>query len=101
MSFLYFGIVVSILWNSVFGFCIAEICDIESLNNMESGKPNLSTKELTILRLIADGHTSSEIAEDLCLSLPTIKWYRKCIRVKFDADTTVEVVRKAISLGII
>ena len=68
---------------------------------MEVGKPNLSTKELTILRMIADGHTSSEIAETLCLSLPTIKWYRKCIRVKFDADTSVEVIRKAISLGII
>lgn len=51
--------------------------------------------------MIADGHTSSEIAETLCLSLPTIKWYRKCIRVKFDADTSVEVIRKAISLGII
>jgi LuxR family transcriptional regulator len=64
-------------------------------------KPSLSSKELTILRMIADGKTSPRIAEAMCLSLPTIKWYRKGIRIKFEADTTVEVVRKAIESGII
>jgi LuxR family transcriptional regulator len=64
-------------------------------------KPSLSSKELTILRMIADGKTSPQIAEAMCLSLPTIKWYRKGIRIKFEADTTVEVVRKAIESGII
>lgn len=64
-------------------------------------EPSLSSKELTILRMIADGKTSPQIAEAMCLSLPTIKWYRKGIRIKFEADTTVEVVRKAIESGII
>lgn len=64
-------------------------------------KASLSSKELTILRMIADGKTSPQIAEAMCLSLPTIKWYRKGIRIKFEADTTVEVVRKAIESGII
>ncbi len=67
---------------------------------MEVKKPNLSAKELIILRMIADGKTSPQIADALCLSLPTIKWYRKGIRAKFEADTTVEVVRKAIELGL-
>ena len=40
-------------------------------------------------------------AERLCLSLPTIKWYRKRMKVKFDATTTVQMVRKAIEAGII
>ena len=62
---------------------------------------HLSTKEQTILRLISDGRTSVQIAEKLCLSLPTIKWYRKHIKAKFDAATTVEVVRKAIEQGLI
>ncbi len=56
---------------------------------------------MTVLRMIADGKTSPQIAESLCLSLATIKWYRKCIRAKFEADTTVEVIRKAIEIGII
>ena len=62
---------------------------------------HLSTKEQTILRLISDGRTSVQIAEKLCLSLPTIKWHRKRIKAKFDAATTVEVVRKAIEQGLI
>lgn len=61
----------------------------------------LSAKELEILRMIAAGQTSPSIAEHLCLSLPTIKWYRKRMKVKFDATTTVQMVRKAIEAGII
>ena len=68
---------------------------------MEPAKLRLSAKELLILKLISEGRTSPQIAEELCLSLPTIKWYRKRIRAKFDASTTVEVIRKAIEKGLI
>lgn len=61
----------------------------------------LTKKEAHILRLIADGNKSEQIAEALCLSLPTIKWYRRRLRDKFEANTTVEMVRKAIHEGII
>ena len=62
---------------------------------------NLTKKELRILQLIADGYKSEQIAEELCLSVPTIKWYRRRIREKFNADTTFEVIRLAIREGII
>lgn len=68
---------------------------------MEPAKIRLSAKERLILRLISEGKTSPQIAEELCLSLPTIKWYRKRIRTKFDVSTTVEVIRKAIEQGIL
>ena len=45
--------------------------------------------------------TSEQIAEQLCLSLPTIKWYRKRLRIKFDVGTTVEMIRKALLAGLI
>ncbi len=61
----------------------------------------LTKKEAQILRLIADGKKSEQIAEALCLSLPTIKWYRKRLRDKFEAGTTVEMIRKAIHEGIV
>jgi DNA-binding CsgD family transcriptional regulator len=51
--------------------------------------------------MIANGHTSPQIAEEMCLSLPTIKWYRKKIRAKFDAETTIETIRKALEQGLI
>ena len=68
---------------------------------MENRTIRLTAKEQRILQMIAEGHTSEQIAERLYLSLPTIKWYRKRIKVKFEADTTVEVVRKALEQGLI
>lgn len=46
--------------------------------------------------MIAAGRTSQEIADELHLSLPTIKWYRKKMKEKTASETTVEMIRKAI-----
>lgn len=71
------------------------------LSKMEQNSPRLTTREREILQLIAQGHTSEQIAEQLCLSLATIKWYRKRLRIKFDVGTTVEMIRKALLAGLI
>ena len=62
---------------------------------------SLSRKELEILRRIASGQTSQQIADEMCLSLPTIKWYRKQLRTKFGADTTVQMIRLALEHDLI
>ncbi len=59
----------------------------------------LSKKESQILSLIVSGRTSTQIAETVNLSLPTIKWYRKKLKEIFDAETTSEMVGKAIKAG--
>lgn len=64
-------------------------------------KIRLTAKERRILQLIADGRTSPQIAEELCLSLPTIKWYRKRLRAKFDVTSTIQMVRQAIDQQLI
>lgn len=56
----------------------------------------ISRKEHRIIQLIADGKTSPEIAEDLSLTLPTIKWYRKRLKEKFKVDSTAQLIRVAI-----
>lgn len=84
-----------------FIFWMAKFVDDILSYFMENRTIRLTAKEQRILQMIAEGHTSEQIAERLCLSLPTIKWYRKRIKVKFDADTTVAVVRKAVELGLI
>ena len=61
----------------------------------------LTAKEQAILKLVSEGLTSEQIAEQMCLSLPTIKWYRKKLRAKFEANTSVEMVRKAMKQGLI
>ncbi len=62
---------------------------------------DLTAKEQAILKLVSEGLTSEQIAEQMCLSLPTIKWYRKKLRTKFEANTSVEMVRKAMKQGLI
>lgn len=66
-----------------------------------SNSPKLNDREVNILRLLAEGYTSSRIASKLSLSTETIKWYRKKLLLKFDADNAVALVRKATDSGII
>ena len=57
----------------------------------------LTDKEERVLRLLAAGKKSTEIAEELHLSLPAIKWYRQRLKSKFDAATTGEMLMKAVA----
>lgn len=62
---------------------------------------SLNDREVAILRLLAEGYTSARIAAELSLSTETIRWYRKKLLLKFDADNAVALVRKASDSGII
>lgn len=64
-------------------------------------EPLLTDRELEILPLIAAGLTSQQIADKLYLSLPTIKWYRKRMLVKFEAANSADMVAKAKERGLI
>lgn len=56
----------------------------------------LSERELEILRQVAQGLTSPQIAERLSLSAETIKWYRKRLLSKCGAENTAEMIKLAI-----
>ncbi|MBR7027240.1 MAG: tetratricopeptide repeat protein [Bacteroidales bacterium] len=59
------------------------------------GAPELSEREMEILRLMSEGFTGPQIADKVYLSPETIKWYRKKLLVKFDAANTPELISKA------
>ncbi|MBQ9462810.1 MAG: helix-turn-helix transcriptional regulator [Bacteroidales bacterium] len=61
----------------------------------------LSYQERNIIRLIADGVRTADIAKEVGLKPETVKWYRKRLLDTFDASTSAEVVRKAIQYGIL
>lgn len=61
----------------------------------------LSAKEEKVLKMLAAGKKSTEIAEDLHLSLPAIKWYRQRLKLKFNAATTGEMLMKAVAQKIL
>lgn len=66
---------------------------------IEGDTPELSDREQSILPLLASGMTSQQIADKLCLSLPTIKWYRKKLMDKFGASNTADLIFKAKECG--
>ena len=62
-----------------------------------TGPPDgLSERELEILRLIALGHTSAEIAGSLYLSVRTVETHRAHIQQKLRLSTRAELVRYAL-----
>ncbi|MBP5720386.1 MAG: helix-turn-helix transcriptional regulator [Bacteroidales bacterium] len=61
----------------------------------------LTDKEEKVLKMLAAGKKSAEIADELHLSLPAIKWYRQRLRSKFDAATTGELLMKAVARRIL
>ena len=64
-------------------------------------QPRLTTQELNVLRLVAEGLTNPEIGERLYLSRHTVKEYVSHAMRKLDATNRIEAVRKAGALGVI
>ncbi len=61
----------------------------------------LSQRELEVLRLIADGLSNGEIADQLVLAKSTIKWYVNEIFSKLDATSRTQAVARAKTLGLL
>lgn len=60
---------------------------------MTDGRPdNLSPREIEVLKLIALGHTNSEIAASLFLSVRTVESHRAHIQQKIRLTTRAELV---------
>jgi two-component system, NarL family, response regulator NreC len=61
----------------------------------------LSPRETDVLRLIALGHTNTEIAEQLFLSTRTVETHRAHIQRKLSLSTRAELVRYALDHGLL
>ena len=67
-----------------------------------AGPPDdLSERELSVLRLIALGHTNSEIAAELHLSVRTVESHRAHIQQKTRRSSRAELVRYALEHGLV
>ena len=67
-----------------------------------AGPPDdLTERELEILHLIALGHTNSEIAEQVYLSVRTVESHRAHIQQKTGRSTRSELVRYALDHGLV
>jgi DNA-binding NarL/FixJ family response regulator len=61
----------------------------------------LSNREREVFQLIAEGHTTRQIGDMLCVSISTVKSHRAKIMEKLDVDTPVRLVHFAIQLGLV
>lgn len=61
----------------------------------------LTPRELQIVKLIAEGHTSDEIAADLVISRKTVDHHRANILGKLEMRSVAELTRYAIRRGLI
>jgi DNA-binding NarL/FixJ family response regulator len=61
----------------------------------------LTPRELQVLKLIAEAHTSKEIAAELVISVKTVERHRQNILEKLGMSDRVELTRYAIRRGLI
>jgi DNA-binding NarL/FixJ family response regulator len=62
-------------------------------------RPELSVRETEVLRLVAAGKTTREIAEALNRSVKTIETHKQALKTKLGADTPAMLVRLALAWG--
>jgi two-component system response regulator NreC len=67
----------------------------------EAATTDLSERETDVLRLIALGHTNAEIAEKLYISVRTVETHRAHIQQKLGVSSRAELVRSALSRGLV
>lgn len=66
-----------------------------------SGTEKLSTRELEVLRLVADGHSNKEIATELHVSPATVKTHLIHVFRKLDVNDRTAAVTVALDRGIL
>ena len=71
------------------------------LNQDELNRLHLSTRELEVLQLIADGLSNQEIAERLFVSLNTIKTHTSNLFLKLEVERRTQAIEKAKRLNLI
>jgi DNA-binding NarL/FixJ family response regulator len=83
---------------------VSEIIMGNLLNRVRTGQDNfekspvesLSDRELEVLRRIGQGRSTSEIADEMNLSVSTISTYRERIKEKLQLKNSAELVRYAV-----
>jgi DNA-binding NarL/FixJ family response regulator len=72
---------------------------LESVGPRAAAQPHerLSDREYQVLRLLVGGKTSTEIAQELGLSVKTVSTYRARLLEKLNVRTTADLIRYAIT----
>jgi DNA-binding NarL/FixJ family response regulator len=80
---------------------VVEVAAQQEVDEKALRTSGLSGRELEVLRLMASGKSNQEIADQLFISLPTVKSHSSSLFGKLDVKRRTEAVHKAKSLRII
>lgn len=80
---------------------VGDVLAKDSANRAERPTSVLSNRELQVLRLVARGHSSPEIAKQIAVSVKTVETYRSRLSDKLGLRTRSDVVRFAIEMGLL
>jgi DNA-binding NarL/FixJ family response regulator len=73
----------------------------DSTGTMKARNLNLSSREVEVLQLIAEGKANKESAAELGISIKTVEKHREHLMAKLNIHDTAGLTRYAISAGII
>jgi NarL family two-component system response regulator LiaR len=71
------------------------------LNEELLTQTGISKREYAVLELMAKGHSNQEIADELFVSLNTIKTHSSNLFIKLDAKRRTQAIQRAKQLGLI
>ncbi len=80
---------------------LAQLLPLLQANTPAGDHDSLSERELEILRLVADGRSNREIADELVLSVGTVKWYLNQIYSKLRVNSRTQAVARARELALL
>jgi DNA-binding NarL/FixJ family response regulator len=67
---------------------------------MDTGDVLLTSRELEVLRLLAEGYTNREVAAQLYISTRTAEFHRSNIQRKLSASSRAELTHRAREIGL-
>jgi len=69
--------------------------------NADRGEESLTERELVVLRLVASGASNAQIAEELCISINTVKSHLRSILEKLQLDNRTQAATYAVQHGLV
>ncbi len=79
---------------------IAQLLALQPAGTEQASHDALSSREFEILKLLVEGRTLNDIAEQLGLNPKTVSNHQSAIRQKLGAETPTQLLRAAMRLGL-
>ncbi len=74
---------------------------LDSSRRRKADRPKLTDRQREVLQLVAEGHSMTKIADDLCITARTVAHHKYKIMEMLGAENTADLVRHAIREGLI